>query len=473
MSFQSPVFTNDGKALQMRTLGGEALIFTSIKIGDGQITSQPIASLTGLINTIASIPISKSTRTEKYFSVSGSFTNQAVSTGFYWREIGLFAADPDYPDDRTKDILYCYQNAYNLAEYIAAGGSEIIEKVIRLNVVVGNATTVTALIDSSTVFLTQEEFAEAITSYYTKEEADALLKGKSNTDHTHDDRYYTEEEISNILKGKSDTNHTHDDRYYTEAEADAQFAAKTDIPTSLPANGGNADTVGNIAATNIVRTLGVISDTNFLNNAAFYEYSYESSINATTASAIGLPAKFYIIKGFQFVNNGKYAVQIAYPRNHTGQAMIRYANGTDWVAWKGLGDGCNADMLDGKHAAEFFPKSDLSHSFALGTNPSANESRLMAFCDSTGSVSKSLGWLAHMQYADGKSAIGIVVKNNASASQTLFGITVQISEDGGTFYANTLRPSSPSLSALRNLASGTDEATASNCPNGCWYGQHE
>lgn len=371
MSFQSPVFTNDGKALQMRTLGGEALIFTSIKIGDGQITSQPIASLTGLINTIASIPISKSTRTEKYFSVSGSFTNQAVSTGFYWREIGLFAADPDYPDDRAKDILYCYQNAYNLAEYIAAGGSEIIEKVIRLNVVVGNATTVTALIDSSTVFLTQEEFAEAITSYYTKEEADALLKGKSNTDHTHDDRYYTEEEISNILKGKSDTNHTHDDRYYTEAEADAQFAAKTDIPTSLPANGGNSDTV------------------------------------------------------------------------------------------------------DGKHAAEFFPKSDLSHSFALGTNPSANESKLMAFCDSTGSISKSLGWLAHTQYSDGKSAIGIVAKNNASESQTLFGITVQISADGKTYYANTMPPSSPGQSALRNLASGTAAATTSNCPNGCWYGRHE
>lgn len=383
MSFQSPVFTSAGKTLQMRALGGETLTFTSIKLGDGQITSQSIAALTGLINTIASVPITKSSRTDKYFSVSGSFTNQAVTTGFYWREIGLFAADPDYPDDRTKDILYCYQNAYNLAEYIAAGGSEIIEKVIRLNVVVGNATTVTALIDSSTVFLTQEEFGEAISGYYTKKQADALLKGKSNTDHTHDDRYYTEEEIINILKGKSDTNHTHDDRYYTESEADAQFAAKSDIPTSLPANGGNAATVGGISPTNIVRTLGWIADTDFLNNSAFYDYSYECNINATTASAIGLPAKFYIIKGFQFVNNGKYAVQIAYPRNHDGQAMIRYANGTDWEAWKGLGDGCNA--------------------------------------------------------------------------ATVGGAAVVTSADLG----------------LHKMSSGTAEATTSNCPVGCWYGQHE
>lgn len=246
----------------------------------------------------------------------------------------------------------------------------------------------------------------------------------------------------------------------------------SDIPTSLPANGGNADTVGNISATNLVRTLGVISDTDFLNNAAFYEYSYEASINATTASAIGLPAKFYIIKGFQFVNNGKYAVQIAYPRNHTGQAMLRYANGVCWTLWKGLGDGCDADTVDGKHANEFFPKSDLSHSFALGTNPSANESKLMAFSDSTGSTSKLLGWLAHTQYADGISAIGIVVRNNVVSDQTLFGVAVRISEDGKTYYATTMPPSSPSLSALRNIASGTAAATTSNCPNGCWYGQH-
>ena len=45
---------------------------------------------------------------------------------------------------------------------------------------------------------------------YSKTEIDNKLNGKSNTDHTHDDRYYTETEINNKLNGKSNTNHTHD-----------------------------------------------------------------------------------------------------------------------------------------------------------------------------------------------------------------------------------------------------------------------
>ncbi len=44
---------------------------------------------------------------------------------------------------------------------------------------------------------------------YTTGQTDALLLGKSNTGHTHDDRYYTETETNNLLLGKSNTGHTH------------------------------------------------------------------------------------------------------------------------------------------------------------------------------------------------------------------------------------------------------------------------
>ena len=56
------------------------------------------------------------------------------------------------------------------------------------------------------------------------------VAGKSDTGHTHDDRYFTETEVTNKLAGKSDTGHTH-----TKSQI-------TDFPTSLPANGGTADT---------------------------------------------------------------------------------------------------------------------------------------------------------------------------------------------------------------------------------------
>lgn len=38
---------------------------------------------------------------------------------------------------------------------------------------------------------------------------DEALKGKSDTDHTHDDRYYTESETDTLLNGKADYSHTH------------------------------------------------------------------------------------------------------------------------------------------------------------------------------------------------------------------------------------------------------------------------
>ena len=61
------------------------------------------------------------------------------------------------------------------------------------------------------------------------------ITGKPSTfppaTHTHDDRYYTESEIDTKLNGKANSSHTH-----TKSQI-------TDFPTSLPANGGNADTV--------------------------------------------------------------------------------------------------------------------------------------------------------------------------------------------------------------------------------------
>lgn len=59
----------------------------------------------------------------------------------------------------------------------------------------------------------------------------SAIDGKSNISHTHDDIYYTESEMNNKLASKSDTGHTH-----TASQV-------TGLPTSLPANGGNADTV--------------------------------------------------------------------------------------------------------------------------------------------------------------------------------------------------------------------------------------
>ena len=161
--------------------------------------------------------------------------------------------------------------------------------------------------------------------------------------------YYTTDDEKLYLGGTEITGIEIDDTSTTAT--DKTWSAKKisdSIPTTLPANGGNADTVGNLSVVELVRNLGRVTDAAFLNNSEFNEYSYEADIEPTTAEAIGLPAGWYIIKGFRYYGTGKYTVQIAYRRNSANQAMTRYANGTDWTEWRGLGDGCNAASVGGK-----------------------------------------------------------------------------------------------------------------------------
>ena len=155
--FQAPKLTNAGKALYYDNIGGEGITFTTIKLGKGTLT-QSITLLNDLVDTVVTITAALSKSNEStYVDISGAFSNAGLTEGFYWKEIGVFAADPDFPDDRTKDILFCYQNAYDTAEFIPAASVETVEKHITVPLIVGDADNVYCLLDSSLVFATIQE----------------------------------------------------------------------------------------------------------------------------------------------------------------------------------------------------------------------------------------------------------------------------------------------------------------------------
>ena len=52
---------------------------------------------------------------------------------------------------------------------------------------------------------------------------------------------------------------------YSKTESDAKYAQKTDIPSSLPANGGNADTVGGKTADEFMPYIGYVDDLGAVN----------------------------------------------------------------------------------------------------------------------------------------------------------------------------------------------------------------
>ncbi|RII32860.1 hypothetical protein D2A34_21945 [Clostridium chromiireducens] len=178
MSFLAISFTNKGKSLQAKALTGVQLKFTRIAVGDGSLSNgQDTSNLASLIHEVKSIPITTlKTMTGGKATVGGILSNKDITTGFYFREIGLFALDPD-----QGEILYSYGNAGALAEYIPPlGGAEIVTKKINLNTIVGNASNVTAAIDQTIVYASPEDVASALSqaNLYT----DSKVNSKSASD---------------------------------------------------------------------------------------------------------------------------------------------------------------------------------------------------------------------------------------------------------------------------------------------------
>lgn len=159
-AFGGFIQTNKGRNLQAKAETGTQLKFTRMGIGDGQLSGQSIPSLNRLISEKKSLPITRlKTQLPAQAIVGAVLSNQDVTTGFYFREMGIFAEDPD-----EGEILYAYGNSGSgAAEYISAGDTaDIIEKTIDMIVTFGQAQNVSAVINSSLVYVTHEELAEAL-----------------------------------------------------------------------------------------------------------------------------------------------------------------------------------------------------------------------------------------------------------------------------------------------------------------------
>ena len=148
-AFPKMTLTNAGQALQTKVLAGATLTFTRIALGDGQLNGQPIAPLTALISQKATVEVDSvrvvNTSTAQ---VAGFFSNADISTGFWWRETGVFAQDPD-----VGEVLYGYTNAGDAGDYIPTVADTRIEKYIYCSIAVASATTVDITIPSSDTYI--------------------------------------------------------------------------------------------------------------------------------------------------------------------------------------------------------------------------------------------------------------------------------------------------------------------------------
>ena len=161
--------TVQGLNVIAKLVAGSHLEFTRIAVGDGAMPSDKTPlTVTNLTNKLFDVDINSVTNNGNgSATVKGIFSNADRETGFFYRELGLFAKDPD----TQKEFLYCYGNAAADAEWISpSGASSVIEKEVTIITLVGNAETVTASIKSGI--------------YATKEEVNAAMILKADLDNT-------------------------------------------------------------------------------------------------------------------------------------------------------------------------------------------------------------------------------------------------------------------------------------------------
>lgn len=315
--------------------------------------------------------------------------------------------------------------------------------------------------------------------------------------------------VKNALDGKADSEHTHDNRYYTETEINDMLKSKantSDIPSSLPANGGNADTVDGKHASDFASIMVLTTQEEVDSELASGIYSVER----VPVVFGGVSVSFFVLIVNKF-SSGGYNSEIALPYDHGIQigAYYRNCNKGTWGAWTNIADGGNAAEVNGYSInsdvpanAKFTDTNTVTTAYC--TTASATAAKI-AYC--TGyvfDIGKKSYTVVTMCYANtaasaltlninGKGTCPIYINGKASSASnyTLPAGTYIVYFDGtnyhfrtdgyipgsatGAYSATSANSTANTASArcLRNLSSGTEEATSANCPVGCWYGKHD
>lgn len=154
--------TDVGQALLYKAQGGKVLKFTRFGLGDGELNGQAIQKLTTLLNEKMSSVISKLNVKNNKVTVGLTFDNSDLTEGFYFRELGLFAEDPD----TQEEILYMYGNSGETSDYIDANTSRAIEENLDVEIIISDVENITATIEGSLVYLTLNGDASNVTATF-------------------------------------------------------------------------------------------------------------------------------------------------------------------------------------------------------------------------------------------------------------------------------------------------------------------
>ena len=152
--YDGMVLTNDGINLLAKCQLGQKIEFTKVLIGDGRVPDGKVfQDMTELVNTKLALGIQNVDFVEDgRVDVTAIINNNGLETGFFVREIGLFAKPVD-----GVEILYAYTNAGDYADYLPnAKVNEVTDQIV-VQSIITNKENVVININDNFVVATQAD----------------------------------------------------------------------------------------------------------------------------------------------------------------------------------------------------------------------------------------------------------------------------------------------------------------------------
>ena len=179
--------TRRGFELLGKALAGKELCYTRVAYGNSEVnsaviepTAEEMFEFNGLINEKKECPI----LSIKFIgggmaAITFAVHNDDVTEGFFIRETGIFARDPD----TGEEILYCYRNTGVKVKWLpSSNGTEVWRLRVSATTAIANATNITAIIDAGLIYVTQEEFSEHINDTNPHPNTPTVQQTVTNTD---------------------------------------------------------------------------------------------------------------------------------------------------------------------------------------------------------------------------------------------------------------------------------------------------
>ena len=149
--FNGFILTEKGRELLAKGLAGETITFTKMAIGDGT-SATDAREMEALVNQITTLPILNiNAKKNGTCEINALLTNKTVSTGFYIKELGIFAHGND-----NVEILYAY-NVSTSPDFVPPfSANNVVEIEYVDTIIVDQVANVTAVIDPSITYITKK-----------------------------------------------------------------------------------------------------------------------------------------------------------------------------------------------------------------------------------------------------------------------------------------------------------------------------